>query len=209
MKHIKFTVLAMIVLLLIFGITGCGDAKEKESEEKQEQMSAETSTEQTSTEMINEGKMFHAEDLITMEEMSAITGVTIVDLKLWDNDFDGLLGATYLVEKDGYDGFTLNCFQQPYRGAANDDVGHPVIGRRVKEEYEKHKNIVREGNDLDVVEGMGQDAYYDNVRNILYVLYNDDYYLEVRDNYFDDPVKHKETAIKIMQKALERLSEKL
>ena len=43
----------------------------------------------------------------------------------------------------------------------------------------------------------------------MYVLYNDEYYLEVRDNYFDDPATHKAMAIKIAEKAVERLSEKL
>ncbi len=205
MNLVKKVAAVLAVLILIFGIAGCGNVKEKAGEEVQEK----TSTAETSNEKMSDGKIFHAEDLVTMEEISTITGVPIVDIKHWDNDYTGLLGATYLVEKDGYDGFTLNCYQQSYRAAADDDVTHPVFGPEVKGDYEKRKRIVEESGSLEVVEGLGQEAYYDNVQYILYVLYNDEYYLEVRDNYFDDPATHKAMAIKIAEKAVERLSEKL
>ena len=206
---------ALAVLILAFCAAGCGSVKEKTDEGLQEKTSApETSVAEASTvepvdEKVRDGKTFHAEDLITMEEMSAITGVSIVDTKLWDNDYMGLLGATYLVEKGGSDGFTLNCYQQPYCGASNDDVQHPVLGSSVKEEYERGKEIVEKAGGLEIIEGLGQEAYYNNGRDVLHVLYNDDYYLEIRDNYLDDPAAHKETALKIAEKAIERLSEKL
>lgn len=210
MNLIKKIGAALIVLILTFGIVGCGNGKEKTSDRGKEQTSSkQMSTKETSAEKTKDGKTFLAEDLVTREEVSTITGVPIVDIKLWDNDFLGLLGATYLIKKDGYDGFTLNCYQQPYRGAAKEDVEHPVFGRGVKEDYEKGKRIAKENDFWEEVEGLGQDAYYDNVGHVLYVLYNDDYYLEVRDNCLDDPVTKKETHIKIMKKALERLYEKL
>ena len=211
MNLIKKIITVSIVGSLIFSIAGCGNTKEKGSQEVQKQTSAkenskETKTEKTDDKKTDDGKTFLAEDLVTREEVSAMTGVSIVDIKLWDNDYLGLLGATYLVKKDGYDGFTLNCYQQPYRGAAKDDVQHPVFGRGVKDDYEKGKRIATENNFFEAVEGLGQDAYYDNVGYVLHVLYNDDYYLEVRDNCLDDPAAKKETHIKIMEKALERLS---
>lgn len=211
MNLIKKIITVSIVGSLIFSIAGCGNAKEKASQEVQKQTSAKENSKKTDAEELadkktDDGKTFLAEDLVTREEVSAMTGVSIVDIKLWDNDYLGLLGATYLVKKDGYDGFTLNCYQQPYRGAAKDDVPHPVFGRGVKDDYEKGKRIAKENNFFEAVEGLGQDAYYDNVGYVLHVLYNDDYYLEVRDNCLDDPAAKKETHIKIMEKALERLS---
>lgn len=211
MNLIKKIITVSIVGSLIFSIAGCGNTKEKASQEVQKQTSAkenskETKAEETADKKTDDGKTFLAEDLVTREEVSAMTGVSIVDIKLWDNDYLGLLGATYLVKKDGYDGFTLNCYQQPYRGAAKDDVPHPVFGRGVKDDYEKGKRIAKENDFFEAVEGMGQDAYYDKVGYVLYVLYNDDYYLEVRDNCLDDPAIKKEMHIKIMEKALERLS---
>lgn len=211
MNLIKKIITVSMVGSLIFSIAGCGNAKEKASQEVQKTTSAkenskETKAEETADKKTDDGKTFLAEDLVTREEVSAMTGVSIVDIKLWDNDYLGLLGATYLVKKDGYDGFTLNCYQQPYRGAAKDDVPHPVFGRGVKDDYEKGKRIAKENNFFEAVEGMGQDAYYDNVGYVLHVLYNDDYYLEVRDNCLDDPTIKKEMHIKIMEKALERLS---
>ena len=211
MNLIKKIITVSIVGSLIFSIAGCGNAKEKASQEVQKQTSAKENSKKTDAEELadkktDDGKTFLAEDLVTREEVSAMTGVSIVDIKLWDNDYLGLLGATYLVKKDGYDGFTLNCYQQPYRGAAKDDVPHPVFGRGVKDDYEKGKRIAQENNFFEAVEGLGQDAYYDNVGYVLHVLYNDDYYLEVRDNCLDDPAAKKETHIKIMEKALERLS---
>ena len=168
-----------------------------------------TISEGASSEKKADIKTFLAEDLVTREEISEITGVTIVDIKLWDNDYMGLLGATYLVKKGGSDGFTLNCYQQPYCGATNDDVEHPVLGNSVKEEYERVKSTAEKNNFLEAVEGLGQDAYYNTGRDTLHVLYNDDYYLEVRDNCLDDPAKKKEIHIKIMKKALESLAKKL
>ncbi|AVM69568.1 hypothetical protein C3V36_10140 [Lachnospiraceae bacterium oral taxon 500] len=211
MNLIKKIITVSMVGSLIFSIAGCGNAKEKASQEVQKTTSAkenskETKAEETADKKTDDGKTFLAEDLVTREEVSAMTGVSIVDIKLWDNDYLGLLGATYLVKKDGYDGFTLNCYQQPYRGTAKDDVPHPVFGRGVKDDYEKGKRIAKENNFFEAVEGMGQDAYYDNVGYVLHVLYNDDYYLEVRDNCLDDPTIKKEMHIKIMEKALERLS---
>lgn len=211
MNLIKKIITVSIVGSLIFSIAGCGNTKEKASQEVQKQTSAKENSKKTDAEELadkktDDGKTFLAEDLVTREEVSAMTGVSIVDIKLWDNDYLGLLGATYLVKKDGYDGFTLNCYQQPYRGAAKDDVPHPVFGRGVKDDYEKGKRIAKENNFFEAVEGLGQDAYYDNVGYVLHVLYNDDYYLEVRDNCLDDPAAKKETHIKIMEKALERLS---
>lgn len=62
---------------------------------------------------------------------------------------------------------------------------------------------------MEAVEGLGQDAYYDTNWGTLYVLYNDEYYLEMADDYSNDPVTQKEMAIKIAEKAVESLDEKL
>lgn len=200
MNLMKKIVTVLIVLILSFSIAGCGDAKEEVGEGAQE----ETATEET-----NDGKMFYAEDLVTMEEMSEITGVDIVDINLWDNDFMGLLGGTYLGEEDEHDGFKLNCYQQPYCGAAEEEMEHPTISGSVKQEYEEGKLSAEKNGAMEAVEGLGQDAYYDTNKRTLYVLYNDEYYLEVADDYSNDPVTQKEMAIKIAEKALESLDEKL
>ena len=200
MNIVKRIAVTLLVLILTFSITGCGNVKEKTSERVSDKTSAEEK---------KDGKTFQAEDLVSMDEMSTITGVSIVDTKLWDNDYLGLLGATYLVEKDGYDGFDLNCYQQSYRGVANDDIGHPVFSDSVKTEYEEHKKIIEDNGCMEAVEALGQDAYYDTSQHTLHILYNDDYYIKVSDDYSDDPVTRKETAIKIAKKALNRLSEKL
>lgn len=230
MNLIKKIAAVLVILAFTFSIAACGNAKEKTNEETQKQTSSkeasagkisdgETSANKTSddktisegasSEKKTNGKTFLAEDLVTRDEISEITGVTIVDIKLWDNDYMGLLGATYLVKEGGSDGFTLNCYQQSYCGATNDDVEHPVLGNSVKEEYERLKSTAEKNNFLEVVEGLGQDAYYNNGRDTLHVLYNDDYYLEVRDNCLDDPAKKKEIHIKIMKKALDSLAKKL
>ena len=225
MNLIKKIAAILIVLTFTCSIASCGNTKEKTNEETQKQTSSKeassgkssagktsadkTISEKASSEKKADGKTFLAEDLVTREEIAEITGVPIVDIKLWDNDYMGLLGATYLVKEGGSDGFTLNCYQQPYCGATNDDVEHPVLGNSVKEEYERVKNTAEKNNFLEVVEGLGQDAYYNTGRDTLHVLYNDDYYLEVRDNCLDDPAKKKEIHIKIMKKALESLAKKL
>ncbi len=59
------------------------------------------------------------------------------------------------------------------------------------------------------MEGLGQEAFYDTVLETLYVLYNDEIYLEVNDDYSDDPATQKEMAIKIAEKAIESLDKKL
>jgi|GEM_PF-6912171 len=230
MNLIKKITAILIVLTFTCSIASCSNTKKKTNEETQKQASSkessagESSARETSAgkasadKTISEGassekkadiKTFLAEDLVTGEEISEITGVTIVGIKLWDNDYMGLLGATYLVKKGGSDAFTLNCYQQPYCGATNDDVEHPVLGNSVKEEYERVKSTAEKNNFLETVEGLGQDAYYNTGRDTLHVLYNDDYYLEVRDNCLDDPAKKKEIHIKIMKKALESLAKKL
>ena len=225
MKLIKKITAILIVLIFICSIVTCGNTKEKTNEEAQKQTSSKeassgkssagktsadkTISEKASSEKKAAVKTFLAEDLVTREEIAEITGVPIVDIKLWDNDYMGLLGATYLVKEGGSDGFTLNCYKKIYCGATNDDVEHPVLGNSVKEEYERVKNTAEKNNFLEVVEGLGQDAYYNTGRDTLHVLYNDDYYLEVHDNCLDDPAKKKEIHIEIMKKALESLAKKL
>ncbi len=199
MNMMKKVVTILAALILVFGIAGCGNSEEA-SEDTQEEIA---------TEETNDGKTFLAEDLVTIEEMSEITGVPIVDIKLWDNDFMGLLGATYLGEEDEHDGFNLNCYQQAYCGAAEEEVEHPEISGSVKQEYEDKKLRTEESGDMEVVEGLGQDAFYDTVLKNLYVLYNDEIYLEVNDDYSDDPATQKEIAIKIAEKAIESLDKKL
>ncbi|MGI6766232.1 MAG: hypothetical protein ACOX4R_03320 [Lentihominibacter sp.] len=199
MNLMKKIVTVLAVLTLAFGVAGCGNSEE----------AGEGTQEEIVTEETNDGKTFLAEDLVTIEEMSEITGVPIVDIKLWDNDFMGLLGATYLGEEDEYDGFKLNCYQQAYCGAAYEDVEHPEISGSVKQEYEDRKLGAEESGDLEVVESLGQEAFYYTVLETLYVLYNDDIYLEVNDDYSDDPATQKEMAIKIAEKAIKSLDEKL
>ena len=220
MKLIKKIAAVLLILTFTFSIEACGNAKENTNEEAQKQTFSkeasanktsadETTSEGASSKKKVDGKTFLAEDLVTREEIAEITGLTIVDVKLWDNDYLGLLGATYLTEKDRDHGFTLNCYQQPYRGVAKDDIKHPVFSDKVKDEYESRKHTAEEANVLEVVEGLGQDAYYDTDWNKLYVLYNDDYYLDISDNCLNPSAQKKEIHIKIMKKALESLAKKL
>ena len=150
--------MALLVLIYVFGIAGCGKVKEGVSEsvrekiitgEAKEEIQDEIVTEDTNKgvqeEVVTEGqtggKIFYAEDLVTIEEMSAITGVPIVDITLWDNDFYGMLGATYYPEKDEDDGVCLICNQQAYRGAADEDVARSIFSADVK----KIMNILSRG----------------------------------------------------------------
>lgn len=200
MNLMKKFLIILAVLALASGIAGCGNGEEKTSEETQEEIV---------TEETNKGKLFLAEDLVTMEEMSEITGITIVDIKLWDNDFMGLLGGTYLAEEDAYNGFKIECYQQPYRGVAEEDIGHPTIDDSIKKQYEDRKLSAEKNGSLEIVEGLGQEAYYNTALTTLYVLYNDEYYLEVSDRYSVDPAIQKEMSIKIAEKAVKSMDEKL
>ena len=108
MNLIKKITAILIVLTFTCSIASCGNTKEKTNKETQKQTSSkessagessagETSAGKTSTgktsadKTISEGassekkadiKTVLAEDLVTREEISEITGVTIVDIKL-------------------------------------------------------------------------------------------------------------------------------
>ncbi|NLL62728.1 MAG: hypothetical protein GX241_00540 [Ruminococcaceae bacterium] len=205
MNLIKKIVATLLVLVLAFSFTGCGKKAQEDSNKngKQEKVTTEEKKDK------KEVKKILAEELVTKEEMSAITGFEIETIDLYDNDFLGLLGGNYRPANEKRKGFTLYCYQQPYCGAANDDVDHPEFNRTVKAEYEKYKSWRVENKTLEVVEDLGQDAFWDTAGDTLFVLYNDDYYLNITDNVSKDSATKKAISIKIAEKAVESLSEKV
>ncbi|HHW95315.1 MAG TPA: hypothetical protein GX736_05270 [Mogibacterium sp.] len=89
------------------------------------------------------------------------------------------------------------------------NVEHPTIGDSIKKQYEDRKQRSEESGDLEVVEGLGQEAFYDTTFKTLYVLYNDEYYFEVTDKYSADPATKKSIAIKIAEKAVKSITERI
>lgn len=77
MNIVKRIAVTLLVLILTFSITGCGNVKEKTSERVSDKTSAEEK---------KDGKTFQAEDLVSMDEMSTIT-----EFLLWIPSFGTMI----------------------------------------------------------------------------------------------------------------------